>query len=587
MTKCQNCAQEFDVSPDDENLCKKLEVPAPTWCPKCRLQRKMSRRNERSLYKATCAKCSKETISMYDKNSPYAVYCRECWWSDAWDPTSYGKDYDFSQSFFEQFKDLSREVPRAALLQKGDIESPYTNYTDHNKNSYLIFNCGFLEDSMYNRWGVSSKNIVDTFSIFDSELLYESQEVKNSHKSIYLILSESCMNSSFLYNCHGCQDCFLSSNLKNKKYCFKNVQYSKEDYEKKVSEIDLGSYEDFQKTLREFREEIIPNALRKYVIGNKLTDSTGDYLFQCKNVRDSFHVSESEDSRHCVDCANLKNCMDAYESAFNCELQYDCHGCNRTSRSKFASSSYDDFDIEYSEFCHNSHHLFGCVGLRSKEYCILNQQYTKEEYEELLPRIKKHMSDMPYTDQKGRIYKYGEFFPPELSPFAYNETLAQEYFPLAKKEVEAQGYKWKESDTKTHSATISPDKLPDNIKDVEDGITKEVIGCKHAGECNHQCTTAFKIIPAELQFYRHMGVPLPRLCPNCRHYERLSQRNPLKLWKRQCMCAGTGSEDRSYKNAASHEHHGKNPCPNEFETSYAPERPETVYCEECYKQEMV
>ena len=431
--RCQNCKTSFIIKPEDIEFCKKLNVPPPTWCPKCRLQRKMLRRNERSLHKVRCKKCSQNTISMYPEDSEYTVYCKKCWWSDSWDPNEYGKEIDFSKNFFEEFNSLSFSVPRAAILQKGDIESPYTNYTDHNKSSYLVFNSGFLEDSLYSRWGVKSKNIVDTFSVLNSELIYESQEVRDSYKGIYLILSESCVNSSFLFNCQGCQECFLCSNLRNKKYCFKNKQYTKEEYQKKISEIDLGSYITLQKTVEEFNTEIIPNTLRKYIIGNKLVNSTGDYLFECKNVINSFHVSESEDSRHCSDCANLKNCMDAYESAFNCELQYDCHGCNRTSRSKFSSSSYDDFDLEYSEFCYNSHHLFGCVGLRNKEYCILNKQYTKEEYEELIPKVIKKMNEDPYIDTEGRAYKYGEFFPPEFSPFGYNETIAQEYFPLTKK----------------------------------------------------------------------------------------------------------------------------------------------------------
>jgi hypothetical protein len=213
---------------------------------------------------------------------------------------------------------------------------------------------------------------------------------------------------------------------------------------------------------------------------------------------------------------------------------------------------------------------------RVKEYCILNKQYTKEEYEVLLPKIKQHMNDMPYVDSKGRIYKYGEFFPPELSPFAYNETIAEEYFPLTKEQAISQGYRWKDPDTKEYKITKKTNDLPDHIKDVPDSITNEIIECNHSTSswqatnnntaCTHQCTTAFKIIPEELSFYRRMNLPLPRLCPNCRHYERLSQRNPLKLWHRKCMKEG---------------------CSNEFETSYSPERPEIVYCESCYQNEVV
>jgi hypothetical protein len=56
----------------------------------------------------------------------------------------------------------------------------------------------------------------------------------------------------------------------------------------------------------------------------------------------------------------------------------------------------------------------------------LNRQYTKEEYELLVPKIiEKMMSDG----------EWGEFFPAILSPFGYNETVAQEYFPLTREEL--------------------------------------------------------------------------------------------------------------------------------------------------------
>jgi hypothetical protein len=175
------------------------------------------------------------------------------------------------------------------------------------------------------------------------------------------------------------------------------------------------------------------------------------------------------------------------------------------------------------------------------------------------------MNDMPYIDSKGRVYKYGEFFPMELSPFAYNETIAQEYFPLTKKEASEQGYKWKDREERKYTIDIKNEDIPDNIKEVDESILGKVIECSNKGNEQTQCTEAFKIIPNELQFYQRMNLPLPRFCPNCRHYNRLKQRNPLKLWHRTCMKEG---------------------CTNTFETSYAPERPEIVYCEGCYQREV-
>jgi hypothetical protein len=223
--------------------------------------------------------------------------------------------------------------------------------------------------------------------------------------------------------------------------------------------------------------------------------------------------------------------------------------------------------------CYSAKFLFGCVGVRNQDYAILNKKYTKEEYQKFLPQIVKHMEEMPYVDKKGRVYKYGDFFPIEISPFAYNETIVQEYYPLDQNKISDYGLRLKEKPEREYKIEIKAENLSDHIKDVEESIIGKVIECAHKGECEQQCTQAFKIRSDELQFLKKIGIALPRLCPNCRHFERLKRRNPMKLWHRQCMC-----------DLKTHEHEGK--CPNEFETSYAPERPEIVYCEKCYQKEV-
>jgi hypothetical protein len=265
--------------------------------------------------------------------------------------------------------------------------------------------------------------------------------------------------------------------------------------------------------------------------------------------------------------SKFKDCYDV-NGGLNNELIYENSlAADGNYFTKFFSHCKGNKNCDFLHLCINCSDCFGCVSLNSKQYCILNKQYTKEAYEELVPKIIQHMSDMPYIDSKGRVYKYGEFFPSELSPFCYNETIAQEYFPLTKEQALEQGYKWKDKEERNYNIDIHGDAIPDSIKDIPDtDILNKVIECNHKGTCNQQCTEAFKIIPEELSFYRRMNLPLPRLCPNCRHYERLSQRNPMKLWHRSCMKEG---------------------CTNEFETSYSPKRPEIVYCERCYQSEVI
>ena len=192
----------------------------------------------------------------------------------------------------------------------------------------------------------------------------------------------------------------------------------------------------------------------------------------------------------------------------------------------------------------------------------------------MIEKIKKHMDELPYVDKVGRGYKFGEFFPTEISPFAYNETIAFEEHPLSRAEVLAQGYAWREMAEKSYVSSVKSADLADDIKDVSDSVCAEVIACPNSGQVATQCTSAFKILPDELQFYRQMNLPLPRYCPNCRYHERLTWKNPFRFYQRQCMCA--------------RENHGhKSQCPNKFETMYPPSRPEKIYCKECYSREVL
>lgn len=224
----------------------------------------------------------------------------------------------------------------------------------------------------------------------------------------------------------------------------------------------------------------------------------------------------------------------------------------------FSIYSLKSQELSYVENCHSSKNLFGCSGIKHGEYCILNKRYPKEEYLKLRERIIEHMK---------KVGEYGEFFPSALSHFGYNETVAQEYFPLKKEEALQKGFKWWDALQKTTGKeTISPEKIPDSILEIDDSILDEVLACVN-------CKRNYRIVQNELIFYKKHFIPIPHKCSYCRFSERLNFENPFKLWHRTCMCENEN-----------HGHDGR--CPNEFETSYAPDRPETIYCERCYQKEV-
>ena len=566
---CQNCKKDFIVESEDFLFYEKVKVPSPTFCPECRMIRRLSWRNERTLYKNKCNLCNKKLVSIYDSNGPIKTYCLNCYYGDEWDSLAYGQEYDFSRPFFSQFRDLFLRVPKLATQTSSDvINSDYSNHLGSCKNCYLVFASIGNEECKYCTHVNSSKNLIDCHTMYKSELCYECYNCSDSYNLKFSVQSQNCMDSWFLFNCRNCTNCFNCSNLISKTYCVDNQQFSKEGYLDYISKIQTDKKDILEKNISEF-EILKIKTIRKGTESINTVDSVGSFLKNTKNCQRCFDVSNSEDEKYVGYSNDSKNVMDGYAVYPKTELGYEIVASGLNSfNNMFCYLSWDNaYNLMYSTFAvPNCNNCFGCTQIKSKQYCILNRQYTKEAYEALVPKIIKHMEDQPYIDSKGRVYKYGEFFPSELSPFAYNETIAQEYFPLTKQQAIEQGYRWKDKEERNYSIDIHTEDIPDSIRDTPDNnILNKVIECNHKGTCNQQCTEAFKIIPEELSFYRRMNLPLPRHCPNCRHYERLSQRNPMKLWHRKCMHEG---------------------CTNTFETSYSPERPEIVYCESCYQKEV-
>jgi len=571
---CQNCKNDFTIEPDDFAFYEKIKVPAPTFCPDCRNQRRLSWRNERSLYKRKDGMTGEDVISVISNDKPFVVYGHNNWWSDKWEPTNYGKEYNFQKPFFSQFRDLLERVPVLAITNINPSNSEYCSFADGNKDCYLCFAAGWNERSCYLTRVGFCKDSLDLQGCVRNELCYENVNCTDCYSLYFSQNCKNCTESYFLYNCRNCNNCIGCVNLISKSYCIFNESHTKEEYEKKMSEMNINSRKGLQAVREEFNK-LLSQSIRKYANIVNSPNSTGDNIANSKNTRISFDILDKcEDGAYLFHSYDLRDNHDGM-GMYRCELTYEGIDANFNSRLLSCVTIYHSNDIFYSLNCHGSHDLFGCIGLRNKSYCIFNKQYSENEYRELVEKIIDHMNSMPYTDKKGVAHKYGDFFPAELSPFAYNETIAQEYFPLTKEQAQENGYSWKEDEVRNYKTTKNPDELSDKIEDISDEILNEIIGCAHEGKCNEKCTMAFKITQQELQLYRKMNLPLPTLCPNCRHYHRLSQRNPMKLWHRQCMC--------ELKNHT----HGEEKCPNEFETSYSPDRPEIIYCEQCYAHEVL
>ena len=562
--QCQNCKKDFTIEPDDFGFYERLKVPPPTWCPECRLVRRLVWRNEHSLFRRPNAEEGKKDsiISVFHPEAKVKTYDKDMWWSDRWDSSDYGRDYDFNKTFFEQFKELIEEVPHIALSDSKSINSRFCNVTVEMKNCYLVTAGWTCEDSMYCNRVTGCKFTHDSYICYNTEFGYENVYCRDSNRLFFSLESESCLDSYFLYDCRNCSSCILCTNLRNKSYCIENTQYTKEEYLKKKTELNLNTREGIKNAKRKF-QELWKEALHRDLKLINTVNVIGDHV---ENSRNCYSVFDIEGEYENVKYANwgTKRLRDSYDvgpgAGGNSELTYEgiSIGVNNN-RCFLGVLIWYSSEVSYSFMMNNCQNCFGCTEMNGKRYCILNKQYTKEEYEQLLPKIIRHMREMPYVDKRGMVYKYGEFFPMELSPFAYNETVAQDYFPIDKEIAESKGYLWREYVSGSYKTTIKGEDLPQTISEIDDSILDKVIECEISGK-------PFRIVEQELSFYKRFDLPLPSLCPEERHNERLRFRNPMRLNKRMCFYGD-----------------------KEIITTYLPESedgPKKVVCTEHYKKEI-
>jgi len=578
-TKVCKCWEKFNITDKDLEFYDKVSpifnwikysISSPTLCPDCRQQRRLSFRNERKLYKRKCDLTWKDVISIYSQDKPYKVYEQSEWWSDKWNPIDYNMDYDFSRPFFGQFEELQKSIPHPALLNKNIENSEYWNLNTDLKNCYLCFASGFDEDSMFLTTSAWCKNLLDWFWAIKSENSFEILDSSNCYNSIHVKDSENINNSAYIINCRNIANSLMCVWIRWKEYCFLNQQYSKSDYEviktkiAKNRTLFLESYKKFY------------DLIKQTPFTNKIINSfwcSWDYIKNSHNCVNCYDCIECTDCKYCAYIwFNATNCYDCSWDVFQTELSYESSIIPFWHKIFSSYNCWNCSNVLLSLNNYESSNLFWCIWLRNKEYCILNKQYNKEEYEELVPKIIEHMK---------KAWEWWEFFPSSISPFGYNETVANEYYPITIKTGLKENINYIDNEWNTYNSldeiqkrpvfkystyeapfpkvdkTIPADKLPDNIKDIPDDILNWAIECEFSWK-------PFRIIKQELEFYRKHNLPVPRRHPDIRYMDRMKLRNPRKLYDRKC-----------------------DKCSIDIKTTFAPDRPEIVYCEECYNKEII
>ena len=351
---------------------------------------------------------------------------------------THGFVYDGSKTFFEQRQELYYSYPYPVVNHYGYQENAERwDEVRGAKNVYLSVAVGDdAENVLYTFKGETKvANILSSSNV--------TQRCENIYWSKFIIGSFNIFYSKFIYSSSDiwfstdlmwCQECILCHDLENASYCIENKQLTKEEYLIKKQEIVT------QKHTFEHRYTQLPVEGRI-----RLSEqATWHTLYKCKQVENAYELSNFQRARNILYCDGGSDSSDCYD-VIDCAtdrthhlyaVMWQAFGDHVYCSANVAESSF----IYYSLMLQDCSYCLGCTWLVGKSFCIFNKQYTKEE------RHKKVDEIFSAMEQEGTL---GDFFPWWMNPFYFNDTSA--YLiddSFTKKEVEAEGYLWREEEVK-------------------------------------------------------------------------------------------------------------------------------------------
>ena len=489
---CDHCKKQFSINKIEISLSSKIGLELSDVCSRCLLRQHLSFWLFGKFRKAKSDLSGDNIITVLPENSRYPIYSSKEWYSDAWDAVDYGIDYNSNESFFNQLQNLQEKIPHPHQNGSNNTNCDYCDDVWNSKNCYLARSMEYCEDLLYSYRNMKVKNSIDVAICFTSERCFCCLNCINSYKLFYSRDSRDCIDSFFIFDCRNCQNCFMCSNLRGKNYCINNIQYTKEEYNEKLKDFNLGSYSQVESFKKQFEKMLQDNAIHKLNFNIKAYNSTGNNLLNVNNCVDCNTISDSEEAVNAVRGMKHKSTLNA-NGCWYIELSGNCGECLNSYNIKYSLWSSSRYS-EYLELCVECEYCFGCVGLKKKKYCILNKQYTKEEYESLKNQI---ISDMKKRSE------YGKFLPYSMSPGPFNLSTSSLYFGgVTKEEILLLGGYWQDID-ESNIEGMPTHELPDSINDVDESICSQALICPETG-------WRFNISENELIFYKQNNIPLPR-----------------------------------------------------------------------------
>lgn len=550
ITTCQTTGEEFDVSDLEITLRKKFGFDdLPNTAPWVRFRELGAFWQHWNLHNRKCDKTGKNIISVFSDKCPYPIWHKDEWGKNANPPA---QDFDFSKSFFQQAWELFQNCPLPHNTGTGSENCEYTDDWWYSKNCYLSHAGYKTENLKYCYRVIDGKD--SHFSVFSNrfELCLDIVNSDDCFNSKYLLSCQNISDAAFLYDCRHCSECMFSFNLRNKKYVFGNVQYSKEEYEKKKNAWNFSSRKKYDQAKKMFVTMVEKHAWLNAEYINRSENSSGNYLKGVNNCLNCYFIDDEEECVNVVrGAAQSKTCLDSIDNSLKGELiYYSLRSLDNCYDNQFCFNTPQSKHMRYSAYCFQCEHCFGCCGLVGKKYYIFNKAYSPEEYEQKKKEIIKHMK---------KTGEWGKFFPGIFAPNPYDESWASFYWPLSVQQQQKLGFRVSENNEKKNSQYRSPENIPDSVFDIQDeeDLSKKIFW-------DEKFSRPFKISPADIAFAKKTHSPLPNS-----YYMNQIQENfswmPFDGKLRNCKCGQ---------------------CSAEIKTSWPEKYSGRILCEKCYIQFM-
>jgi len=545
---CTVTGQHFEISPQEISLRKKLGVEGePEYHPVFRFMQLGSFWQHFNLFKRKCDKTGKDIVAVYSEDCPYPVWDKEEWIRHA-DPE--GADFDSSQEIFPQLWSFFQKSPIAHNINVGNTNCEYADDWWYSKDCYLSHSGWKCENVRHSYRIISSRHCQYCVFCLNCELCRDVIYSENCFKVIHSLNCRNCSDSAFLYDCRNCNNCFLSSNLRNKNYYFKNQKCTKEEYEKKLADWDLNSRSSFEKAETEFDQMLTNDAWHRAIFIDHCEDSSGNYLDKCKNCNNCYLLTN--DAEDCINVwrgVECKDSLDCVSPGLNhCELLYYVSIAQDASYNiKLSANVIQCKHMEYCAHCFQCENCFGCCGLVGKKYCILNKQYSEEEYEQLKSEIIEAMK---------KTGEYDKFFPGYFAACPYSESLSGYYWPLDEKTTKQYGFRFGDYKRDKLESYQDRNDIPDIIDSYEEILKKTF--------WDDEFKRPFQIAKEDIEYANKIGCPI-----NNSYYVQRLHRNfryiPFDGFTRTTTCAK---------------------CSRESKTSWEKKFDGRILCEECYLSEV-